>query len=895
MANEQEIGKLVIRLIAEVKDLKKGLGEAQKEIKGFSDQSKKTTDSFTSSIAGIQTAYLAAAAKIYIAYKVIQQAMAFLEIGAKAQQVEESFASLTKSMGVNGEELIRQMKEVGVVFVDQTGLMIKAQRLLVEGVDPKDIVKLMESARVAARLMGTDVGEAFDRISEAVITLRTRGLKAAFSMDDQKVVEKYAESLGTIPKYLEKVGERQAIVNEILRQTVEKKSFLGTMLNPTTAENLEKTRSAFAEMKESVSKLVVEFVLASDALPILMKIIKTISDGVVEFSKFKDEFGVIFAAIGVGLNTVLVGVSAVFVGATAIFAGIMELNYELLALMNFLTLNAFPALGKAVEDFGKRRDKVFESLEKQATALNKLVFEPPKEKIAAKEVAKPLGEVAKKEQKDLKKIQEDLTKFRLANEEQRIVAEANIHRLGLQMKRTQEITALKKLGEDTVMLELEWDKRIAQADYNATMKSLDVKRRAEVDAAILAKMDVADVKKKFGVLEKEAAEKLAAELGEIEAKKALSFEGMTGLTEQELQKRTEYSRALREGDLDDAMRANKVQEALEARLSDQIVKNKMAEDQLSITKEDRLRKEIDLSTELLGYAQERLNVLSEEDDAWVSASGEVENYKNKIKELNYELDRQTATFEQLAVSGLKKYSIALKEDLIDNMENFVPRAIDSAGGAFKTFLKDVSSGTKSLSESFKDMAKSFGESIMDMIIDIGLLIIKMEILKALKIDQPAAGAGAGTSGGGYGWIGSILSLIVGLFQAGGTIRGPSGRDKVLLRGTAGEFMQPVPTVKYYGEDVMEKLRRREIPREALLSLSSGIPQGSRVRPSFMMEAGGTVPLLSGDRGEEKKTEITLINVIDQREMDSWAASARGQNAIINVISSRAETVRKVLQ
>lgn len=60
--------------------------------------------------------------------------------------------------------------------------------------------------------------------------------------------------------------------------------------------------------------------------------------------------------------------------------------------------------------------------------------------------------------------------------------------------------------------------------------------------------------------------------------------------------------------------------------------------------------------------------------------------------------------------------------------------------------------------------------------------------------------------------GSIPALA-----SGGRVPGysPSARaDNILMWGTAGEFMQPVRAVNYYGADFMESIRRMELPRFA---------------------------------------------------------------------------------
>jgi hypothetical protein len=54
-------------------------------------------------------------------------------------------------------------------------------------------------------------------------------------------------------------------------------------------------------------------------------------------------------------------------------------------------------------------------------------------------------------------------------------------------------------------------------------------------------------------------------------------------------------------------------------------------------------------------------------------------------------------------------------------------------------------------------------------------------------------------------------------------------DNIPLWGTAGEFMQPVDTVQFYGVDAMEALRRRRIPRELLNPATAGLVQHIRPR------------------------------------------------------------------
>lgn len=80
---------------------------------------------------------------------------------------------------------------------------------------------------------------------------------------------------------------------------------------------------------------------------------------------------------------------------------------------------------------------------------------------------------------------------------------------------------------------------------------------------------------------------------------------------------------------------------------------------------------------------------------------------------------------------------------------------------------------------------------------------------------------------------------------GGPVGGwsPNKRaDNVPIWATAGEFMHPVDSVRYYGRNVMEAMRRRLIPRELFSKWNFSIPSPV----SFALAAGGVVPDVGGN-------------------------------------------------
>lgn len=209
------------------KQLKSGISGVTEETKKMEGATKTAASSTSSFLSNLKSNWLEVSAGIAGVYLTIKKVTDFSEIGANSKQIKETFNSITQSYGINGDALINKIKQVSGTFVEETGVMSKAQRALIEGFDPDQIIKLTESARVAARLMGVTVEEAFNRIMEAVITLQTRGLKAAFPIDQELVFRKYAESIGTVADYLTDAGKKQAIYNEIVKQTEDRIKILG--------------------------------------------------------------------------------------------------------------------------------------------------------------------------------------------------------------------------------------------------------------------------------------------------------------------------------------------------------------------------------------------------------------------------------------------------------------------------------------------------------------------------------------------------------------------------------------------------------------------------------------------------------------------------------------------
>ena len=98
--------------------------------------------------------------------------------------------------------------------------------------------------------------------------------------------------------------------------------------------------------------------------------------------------------------------------------------------------------------------------------------------------------------------------------------------------------------------------------------------------------------------------------------------------------------------------------------------------------------------------------------------------------------------------------------------------------------------------------------------------------------------------------------IKGFVKGGPVISGSGRKDDVPAMLTKGEYVQPEPVVRYYGVDVMEKIRRRVFPKE----MFQGFGFFPVTRPQFAYATGGQVT----GGGVTNSILVGPINVNDPR-------------------------------
>jgi len=222
-------------------------------------------------------------------------------------------------------------------------------------------------------------------------------------------------------------------------------------------------------------------------------------------------------------------------------------------------------------------------------------------------------------------------------------------------------------------------------------------------------------------------------------------------------------------------------------------------------------------------------------------------------------------------------------------------------------LLDAAEKTKSLQQALNDLFKSMFRYIAEAI----LRWLALKAVMGLLGMGTDVFAGAGPSMSPFfhpregGWIPETMDKFKRFFKTfagGGPVPlnlGVPGKDSVKALLTPGEYVIRPEAVKAYGVEFFEALNRR------LLAVASPVLRPREVTVPKMVprrgyQTGGEVQSIASAEGatqpsgRESKTELTLINVTDPSELDRYLASSRGQRAFLNIISSRARTIRRIL-
>jgi len=192
--------------------------------------------------------WIAGAAAVTAAWMAAGKAMEYANLGAKAQQAEESFKIVSEASAVNADKLIADLKRVSAGTIDESEIMQKAVSGMAKGLSADQLVHIMETARVSARVAGEDVQTAFEGITDAIANQLPKALKryGLLTMEQASLVKKaLAAGVEDINIY------KMAMLNASVQAAK-----MGEM-SANAAEGLQVFRAYVDELKESLGKFLI--------------------------------------------------------------------------------------------------------------------------------------------------------------------------------------------------------------------------------------------------------------------------------------------------------------------------------------------------------------------------------------------------------------------------------------------------------------------------------------------------------------------------------------------------------------------------------------------------------------------------------------------------------------
>ncbi|MDR2550021.1 MAG: tape measure protein [Desulfobulbus sp.] len=435
----------------------------------------------------------------------------------------------------------------------------------------------------------------------------------------------------------------------------------------------------------------------------------------------------------------------------------------------------------------------------------------------------------------------------------------------------------------------------ARFDAEAAKAKKEADDQAAKKAEVAARKAEAESKRRERALLKE--EKLQSKI-DIEKERAQSEANILKLEEQKLA--TDNSGSELE-------RAEKLLEINRQISAERI---KLQEEEAKLIEGDPNKSEADVIKAKSEIARAQLAALQQEHSDLARVAGE------RLADIEEAWRSGTVSVEQYtsALQAAREAGILTEEQLREKKIG----AGDDMGAAFSLGLENARKKMESDAEVMILIGEGMGDRISDGLVSAwdGFIMgtesagealanfarstiswLSQVILKQLLMNALMGATGGGTGGGGglFGMLGMADGGAVQGLAGGGAVHGwsPSRTaDNIPIWATAGEFMQPVRAVDYYGIAFMERLRRLEFPRHIAHALAGGtipsVPSGFRLAQGGMPEAAPQTAVKAGD------VNLRIVNVNDRNQVGDYLRSADGETVLLNTIRRNGSTIRTLI-
>lgn len=161
------------KTLSSTEEITRAQKAAADKIKSINDQQ---FGAHTSLIESLKKNWVEASAAIVAAWMLVNKAITYMDVGAKAQQVESSFKIMAESAGINSDHLITIMKKATRETIDDSDLMQKAVKLMTLGYDPSQIERFSKVVITASQIAGTTATEAYEELADAIANRMPKAL-----------------------------------------------------------------------------------------------------------------------------------------------------------------------------------------------------------------------------------------------------------------------------------------------------------------------------------------------------------------------------------------------------------------------------------------------------------------------------------------------------------------------------------------------------------------------------------------------------------------------------------------------------------------------------------------------------------------------------------------------
>ena len=272
--------------------------------------------------------------------------------------------------------------------------------------------------------------------------------------------------------------------------------------------------------------------------------------------------------------------------------------------------------------------------------------------------------------------------------------------------------------------------------------------------------------------------------------------------------------------------------------------------------------------------------------------------KEKLLELATSYAEQAAIYEAAAQKKAELQDLTAMEEwaassisILEQVDAVAIEAAESFSTGFTDAFFEFAEGTKSAGDAFRDFAVSFFNQLTKMIMQQFILNTIKDLMGTTSTTASAkavAGNAAETASV------TVLTQAYIALAAAKALSGIGGAGGVPLPAEKGMAISG-------GQKMMEYANGGVVDRPTTFPMRNGTGLMGEAGPEAIMPLkrgkGGRLGVESnGDKDVQvMPQEINIVNTFNPAMLDEFLASSKGQDAIVNVIGNRSQTVKRILR